>query len=145
MIQELRFMNNDKKYLGVDWGEVRIGLALGNSETKIANPLTTVSSLEEILSVIKDEEIDEVIIGRPLKMSNSKEEISKQYQNFFKKLKNKINIPIHEVDERLTSRQADKLVGDKKTKASRDEIAAMLILQQFLDTNLTNINTNKSK
>lgn len=127
-------MNNRKIFLGVDWGEARIGLALGDNETKLASPFKTVSELKEVLAVIKEEEIDEVVIGRPFKMLNSKFQISNQYQNFFQKLKQEIKIPVIEIDERLSSKAADRLEGNKKTKAGRDEIAAMIILQQYLDT-----------
>lgn len=126
-------MNSNSKYLGIDWGEKRIGLAMGDGETKIASPFKTVGFVKEIFDVIKDEDIDEVIVGRPLKMSNSKEQISSQYQNFLNEIKKEIKLPIIEIDERLTSKAADNLVGNKKTKAGRDEIAAMLILQQYLD------------
>ena len=61
-----------------------------------------------------------------------------KYNKFIEELKSKISLPIKTVDERLSSKAADALVGDKKTKASRDEIAAMLILQSYLDTKETN-------
>ena len=121
------------KYLGLDWGEARLGLAIGDNESKTAVPLDTVLTFEEVFQIIKDEEIDELVIGQPVKMSGDKINLNKEYISFVEILKNKINIPIHFVDERLTSKAADSLVGDKKTKASRDAIAAMLILQSYLD------------
>ncbi|MCK5211607.1 Holliday junction resolvase RuvX [Candidatus Parcubacteria bacterium] len=124
----------NKKYLGLDWGEARIGLAIGESESKTAVPLDTVLTFEEVFQIIKDEEIDELVVGQPVKMSGDKINLNKEYIGFVEILKNKINIPIHFVDERLTSKAADSLAGDKKTKAGRDAIAAMLILQSYLDT-----------
>ncbi len=126
-------MNDYKKYLGIDWGEARIGLSLGENETKIVSPYKTVSSIDEILRVIKEEEIDEIVVGKPYKMADSELQVSNDFLIFLDKFKEKINIPIHEIDERLTSVAADGLVGNKKTKAGRDEIAAMIILQQYLD------------
>ena len=126
-------MNDYKKYLGIDWGEARIGLSLGVNETKIVSPYKTVSSIDEILRVIKEEEIDEIVVGKPYKMADSELQVSNDFLIFLDKFKEKINIPIHEIDERLTSVAADGLVGNKKTKAGRDEIAAMIILQQYLD------------
>lgn len=122
-----------KKYLGLDWGEARIGLAMGDSESRMAVPLETVFTFEEAFQIIKEEEIDELVIGQPVKMSGDKINLNKEYISFIEGVKNKINIPIHFVDERLTSKAADSLVGGKKTKASRDAIAAMLILQSYLD------------
>jgi putative Holliday junction resolvase len=131
-------MRNDneklnKKYLGVDWGGARIGLAIGDSTIKIAIPFKVVSSLDNILHIIKDEAIDIVVIGQPLSMRNEKEKAQSNFLDFLSLLKKKINIPIKTVDERLSSKQADKLPGDKKTKAPQDAVAAMLILQTYLD------------
>ena len=124
----------NKKYLGLDWGEARIGLAIGTSESKMALPLDTALTFEQVFQAIKDEEIDELVIGQPVKMSGDKIDLNKEYISFVEVLKNKLNIPINFVDERLTSKAADSLAGDKKTKASRDAIAAMLILQSYFDT-----------
>ncbi|MCX6796110.1 MAG: Holliday junction resolvase RuvX [Candidatus Falkowbacteria bacterium] len=127
-------MNNKfKKYLGIDWGEVRIGLAIGDSENKIATPFGVVGDIKEISAVIKNEEIDEIIVGEPLAMANSKLNNKEKYLDFIKELKEKFFIPVFAIDERLTSQAADALLGDKKSKAPRDAIAAMLILQSFFD------------
>ena len=130
---ELKSTSNIKRYLGIDWGEKRIGLALGDSENKIATPFKVVSSLEDILEIIKDERINIVVIGLPFPMHNKKEKIQKEFLEFLDLLKKRIDLPIKTIDERLSSKQADKLSGNKKTKAPKDAIAAMLILQTYLD------------
>ncbi len=122
-----------KTYLGVDWGRKRIGLAIGDSSVRIATPFKVVGDMEDLLSVISFEEIDEIIIGKPLKMYDIVAELDKEYIDFVEELKHNINKPIIEIDERLTSKYADSLMGDKKTKAPRDTVAAMAILQSFLD------------
>jgi len=123
-----------KKYLGVDWGEKRIGLALGDSETKVATPFRTAGDMAELVKVVKGEEIDVVVVGRPGRITNYELRITNEkYNKFIDDLKKKITVPIKLVDERLSSKAADALPGDKKTKAGRDEIAAMLILQSYLD------------
>ncbi|MFH1427546.1 MAG: Holliday junction resolvase RuvX [Patescibacteria group bacterium] len=129
------------KYLGIDWGSKRIGLAIGHSETGLATPYKVVGNMREIVDIIKSEEINEVIIGEPLKMENSKMKVQLEFLNFLSDLKRKINIPVITFDERLTSKSADKLSKDKKNKAPRDAIAAMLILQTYLDK----LNTNNTK
>ena len=123
-----------KKYLGIDWGEVRIGLALGDDENKIAVPLAVANGLDEIIEKIKKEEIDEVVVGEPLAMISSELVNKKRYSAFIGSLQDNTSLPIHTIDERLTSKAADALAGDKKTKAARDAIAAMLILQSFFDS-----------
>ncbi|MFH1583059.1 MAG: Holliday junction resolvase RuvX [Candidatus Falkowbacteria bacterium] len=123
-----------KIYLGVDWGEKRIGLALADGETKMATPFKTVENVDEVAKIVKIEQIDLVVIGKPVQIKNHEIEISNEkYNKFIEDLKDKINLPIELVDERLSSKAADALVGNKKTKASRDEIAAMIILQSYLD------------
>jgi len=129
-------MNNEliKIYLGIDWGEKRIGLALADSETKLATPFKTVWDVTEVIKLIKEEEIDVVVVGKPVQIKNYEVKITNEkYNNFIKYLKDKIDLPVELVDERLTSKAADALAGDKKTKSSRDEIAAMIILQSYLD------------
>lgn len=121
------------KYLGIDWGEKRIGLALADSETKLATPFKTVEDADEIARVLEDEQIDIIVLGKPYQISNLQLPTSKQFEEFLNELKSKTNIAIELIDERLSSKAADALVGNKKTKANRDEIAAMLILQSYLD------------
>ena len=127
----------NKKYLGIDWGEKRIGLAQGDSETRMAGPFKVVGGLKEVLEIIKKEKINFVVIGQPFKMRGIELEMGKSFSEFFDRLKSKCPVPIFTVDERLSSLAADSLVGTKKTKASRDAIAAMLILQSYFDSNPT--------
>jgi len=123
-----------KIYLGVDWGEKRIGLALADSETKIATPFKTVENVGEVALAVESQQVDVVVVGKPSSITNYQFKITNEnYNDFIENLKNKIEIPVEMADERLTSKAADALSGNKKTKACRDEIAAMLILQGYLD------------
>lgn len=121
------------QYLGIDWGEKRIGLALGDDEVKIASPFKIVSSIEEIVAVIKEEQVEIAVVGKPLQITNNQFPISKKFEDFVKELTLKSGIMIEQFDERLSSKAADALSGDKKTKADRDALAAMVILQNYLD------------
>lgn len=125
--------NINIRFLGVDWGEARIGLALGDSDTKLAIPYKTVSGLAEVLQVAREEGVEKIIVGKPVKMSGSQENLTEGFCDFIKLLEKEAEIKIEYIDERLTSKAADALIGDKKTKAGRDEIAAMLILQTYFD------------
>lgn len=120
------------KYLGVDWGKKRIGLALGDSEIKTAVPFKVVGNLDEIKAIIEEEEINRIIIGLPKSMKGNND-LNNDFQNFIEEMKKNLNIPFEFVDERLSSKAADALAGDKKTKALRDAVAAMIILQSYLD------------
>ncbi|MDO8667598.1 MAG: Holliday junction resolvase RuvX [bacterium] len=121
-------------YLGIDWGEVRIGLALADGETKMATPFKTVKDVLEVAQIVESEAIDTVVLGKPVSMMNYEPlTLNEKYNKFIDELKSKIKIPLELIDERLSSKAADALAGTKKTKASRDEIAAMIILQSYLD------------
>lgn len=120
-----------KKYLGVDWGEKRIGLALGDSENKIATPFKVVESLSALVEVIEKEKIDVIVLGLPKKM-NGDQDLNPKFTSFFELLKAKVKTEIVLFDERLTSVQADALKV-KKIKQERDAISAMLILQNYFD------------
>lgn len=127
------------KYLGIDWGSKRLGLATADSETKMALPFQTAASLGEVLVIIDEEEIDEVVIGRPEKLSGKADEkLTAEYLTFLVVLKKSLVIPVTEFDERLSSKAADALGGSKKMRAGRDEIAAAIILQNYLDANTGN-------
>jgi putative Holliday junction resolvase len=120
------------RYLGIDYGEKRIGLAMGDSESKIAIPFTVVANLAEVVKVIKEEEIDEIVIGLPLTMRSEAGLMKDEVDRFVGRLKAEVNLPIVEIDERLSSKSADKLLGGRD-KSRRDAVAAMVILQTYLD------------
>lgn len=123
-----------KKYLGIDWGEKRIGLALADEETSLALPFKTVSNMNELLQVIEEEEIDIIVIGSPKKMSGEAAN-NPDWLSFVGELERKSGKKLEFLDERLSSLAADALSGEKKDKAERDEIAATIILQDYLDSN----------
>lgn len=120
------------KYLGLDWGEKRIGLALGDAETKLATPFGVVSNPQGVLDIIKAEGVETVIVGCPYNISDSNFPLSKKYEEFVKYLKDKLDIPVETIDERLSSKAADSLLGGR-FKNKRDAVAAMLILQSYFD------------
>ncbi len=123
-----------EKYLGIDWGEKRIGLATAEEELNMALPLRTVSDMVGILQAIKEEEITKIILGRPYQMASLEHDINPDFLKFVEDLEVQTNIPIIQVDERLSSLAADAMGGPKKMRAGRDEIAAAIILQSYLDT-----------
>lgn len=120
-------------YLGVDYGLKKIGLSI--SEGKIATPLSVlrVNGLEDAISkvrkVIKDEGVDELIIGLP------EGEMSKIVRGFINIICRYIQVT--EADETLTSKDALKLmIAEGKSRKDRkleDAYSATLILQDFLD------------
>ncbi len=121
-------------YLGVDWGEKRIGLATADSDVCLALPFKTVSSFEDLMRVIKEEQINCLVIGDPIKMGGASAN-NPLWLDFMSKLRAANPCRIELLDERLSSLAADAKFGSKKDKAGRDEIAAAIILQDYLDMN----------
>jgi len=119
-------------YLGIDWGEKRIGLATADDELNLSLPFKTVFNLTEVLNVIKEEGIDVVVIGAPRKM-NGEMANNPAWLRFVEQLKIQTDKKIELCDERLSSLAADALGGKDKETASRDEKAAAIILQSYLD------------
>lgn len=121
-------------YLGVDWGEKRIGLALANDKNLLATPFKVVESVSDLFKTIEEENINELVIGLPQKMKTGEVDNIK-FKNFIIILEKKIadrKVEINFTDERLSSAQADSLRAGK-IKISRDCVSAMIILQSYLD------------
>lgn len=132
------------RYLGIDYGKKRTGLAVSDPTKIISSPLTTVLTHELpsfIESYAGNENLEGFIIGYPRQMNNKPSEIVKYINPFIKYLKKKYSdIPVYLVDERFTSKiamQAMVTGGMKKQKrrdkANVDKISAAIILQSFLD------------
>ncbi len=129
------------KYLGIDYGEKKIGLAIADSETKIASPYKILVNQGNILSKISEicqkENIDKIVVGMPLTLKSSTSKQTKKVLNFIDKLKKTTYLPIIEQDERLSSAYAQKLLKEMKVKHLDDDVAAMIILQSYLDEQLS--------
>jgi putative Holliday junction resolvase len=127
--------HKNRNYLGVDWGEKRIGLAIGNSENKVAIPFKVITNLNELKNVIEDVEIDTIVLGMPSKLDQKKSRSYREVEKFISELRKIDDIEIKTIDERFTSKAVDSLGGTEKTKAAKDAVAAMLILQTYFDRN----------
>lgn len=114
--------------LGIDWGEKRIGLALGNSEVKLASPFGVVKDVVELKNIVLKEKVDRIILGEPVN-----EEVSQDFLEFKKNIEKEINLPLTLIDERFSSQAADSLDPHARRDGKRDEIAAMIILQSYFD------------
>ena len=125
--------------VGIDYGQKRIGVAVSDLGRMIATPLSIVSSLDELDRVIGDRKIGGFVVGLPVQMNGQEGPQAQLTRTWVKKLEKKYNLPVFFWDERLTSAAADRfLIGQmdasrNKQKRLRDQIAASLILQSFLD------------
>lgn len=118
--------------LGIDYGEKRIGLAWCQTGLDVVLPFGQVEVdhwQSKIETLVREEKIDRIIVGLPIGMDGQENENTKKIRVFAKELEDVVGVPIAFVDERFTSQQADRMGGD----ASRDEKAAMVILQSYVD------------
>ena len=131
------------RFLGIDYGEKRIGLSWGD-ELGVAMPLPAAveAGAEErwahIEAVIAEKGIDEVVVGYPYNMDGSAGFKAREVDGFVEALKERFSGPVHLVDERLTSSLAEERYRRSKTRVDRksgrvDSHAAALILQDFFD------------
>jgi putative Holliday junction resolvase len=130
------------RYLAIDYGTKRTGLAICDAAEIIASPLAVIQGQKELLKkiaeVVKAENVEAVVVGLPLNMNDSEGFQTKLVLRFAEQLKDHLDIPIHFQDERLSSFSAkEKLASSKFTRGKRrkrlDAIAAAEILEAFLE------------
>jgi putative Holliday junction resolvase len=132
-----------KRWLALDLGRVRIGVALSDSLGLTAQPLTVLKSggtQKDIIAVgelVNQHGVTQVIVGLPLNMNGTESSTTQKVREFTQKLKGRLGVPVYFVDERLTSKQAERLMieGNARREQRRqaiDKVAAALILQSAL-------------
>lgn len=138
------------RILGIDYGSKRLGLSLSDEDEILASPLAVHirTKLAEDLSFLAhlthDHKVGRIVLGLPLNMNGSQGEMARAVQEFADQLRRECNIPIILFDERLTTSEAERVliqadISRKKRKNLRDGLAAVLILQGYLDSQRSNI------
>jgi len=129
--------------LGIDYGDVRVGISLSDPMRIIAKPFSTLENnlnlIKDIETLINANDVTDLVVGYPLGMKGQITEQTKKVDSFIEKLKLSLDIPVTIVDERLSSVTATESLVKQgvKTgfnKARIDETSAAIILQEFLDT-----------
>jgi putative Holliday junction resolvase len=130
------------RYLAIDFGDKRTGLAICDLSEKIVSPLAVIEGQKNLLNTIADiakyENAEAIVIGLPLNMDDSKGPQAERVIRFAEQLKNHLQIPIHFQDERLSSFGAEEKLAPaeftrKKKKKRLDAVAAAEILEAFLE------------
>lgn len=118
-------------YLGIDYGEKRIGLAKGDSWLKIATPLKTIANgpgvLNELADIVKTEVIEKIIVGVPVSFNGAKNDFANTVTEFAEDVEARTGIAVETVNEIFSS----KIAAANSEKV--DESSAALILQTYLD------------
>ncbi len=130
------------RYLAIDYGEKRTGLAICDANETIVTPLAVIRGQKElqkkISAVIREEGVEAVVIGLPLNMDGSEGSQTKLVLKFAEQLREHLDVPVHFQDERLSSFDAEqKLAPAGLTRSEKrkrlDAVAAALILEAFLE------------
>jgi putative Holliday junction resolvase len=133
------------RILAIDYGSRRMGLAVSDQLGITAQGLETLqrrnkrSDFARLERVIRENQVQEIVLGNPLRMSGEEGTQSQKVAEFAEELKKKFELPVHLWDERLTSAEANRILREtdlsieKRAKAV-DRMAAVLILQAFLQS-----------
>lgn len=133
------------RIIGIDLGERRIGVAAADDRTGVAVPVTTVDASSDaaiaIARVAEEQGADEVVIGLPLSMTGVIGPQGERTMEVVEDLRQRLGIPVHTWDERLTTVQAGRSLGRsgssrrkrEERRGARDALAAAILLQAFLD------------
>lgn len=132
------------RVLAIDFGSVRVGLAVSDALGLTAQGLPTLvrttneSDLAGIAQIAADYSICRIIVGHPISHSGEETRMSRRAARFADQLRTRLGLPVELWDERLTSREADRVLresgtGRRKNPGARDRVAAQILLQSYLD------------
>ena len=131
------------RYLGLDHGTRRIGLAFGD-DLGVATPLAALAGPDPakhwagLSAVLRERRITDVVLGLPLNMDGTSGPKAAEVEAFARRIRAEFGLPVHLVDERLTSYEAESTIEPSKRREIRrsgliDSRAATIILQDYLD------------
>ena len=142
------------RFLSIDYGSKRVGLAISDPTKKIAKAYKTISndSVDALLSCIKNEikinSVEKIILGLPIGMNGKNTSQTELVLKFNDELKSFLTIPIVLLDERLTSLHAKKSLvfqgyNTTSNKDNIDSTAAALLLQNYINKSIFNADKTK--
>jgi len=158
-LQEPQKAQKQGKILALDYGRARIGLALADTEARIAQPHSTLERVNRnedmrlLREFVREHRVQQIVVGLPLRLDGSRGDMAEETTRFAGRLRKQIGVPVAMVDERLSSWEAErileeelgrrithettrdgkrKLIRNAQGKYTVDAIAAMVILREYL-------------
>jgi putative holliday junction resolvase len=133
------------RYLAIDFGTRRMGVAVSDELKVIAQPLEFIPSepyaafLDRLRQILAEKQVERIIVGMPRNMDGTYGPAAEKVREFVAALGRDVAVPIHTLDERLTSVQANRAlvqgrVRREQRKEKVDAIAAAILLQGYLDS-----------
>ena len=134
-------MTTSGSYLGFDYGTRRIGVAVGQEITRTATGVVTLQAISEkpdwngIARLIGEWQPVALVIGLPLNMDDSENPRTALVRRFCNQLRERFKLPVHTMDERLSTIEAQRILAQSGSRRDRDsdKLAAQLILQSWLE------------
>lgn len=131
-------------FLGFDYGTKHLGIAVGSTDSGLAEPVSTLAvraglpDWQALDRLVREWQPRALVVGLPLNMDDSENTMTRAARKFGHRLQGRYNLPVHWVDERLTSVAAKQTLTDagvppRRHKVRMDRLAAQAILQAFLD------------
>lgn len=131
--------------LGIDFGLKRVGLALCDPSGILVSPYRTIERttrnalFDELDKIIQEEAVEAIVVGLPLALDGQDTLTTRQARNFAESLGRRTDLPIHLMDERFSSAQAEEELNaaglrGKKRKTALDSQAAVIILRSWLES-----------
>ena len=138
-----------KRILGIDFGEVRTGLAVSDGLGLMAHGIGTVKTngFKNLISIIKEKiaeyDINLIVLGYPINMNGTYGEKTKNISLLAERIRTELDIAVELFDERLSTVSAHQILNEsdiksKKRKSVIDTLSAEIILQNYLDSNINN-------
>jgi putative Holliday junction resolvase len=147
-----------RSILAVDYGRSRMGLAIADAETQMAQPLSTLErinrneDMRRLRELVHEHGVKQIVVGLPLRLDGTRGEMAEEVERFAQRVRKQVGVPVELVDERLTSWEAErlleevqgrfihdeKLAGGRKprkvqAKMTVDAVAAAVILKEYLE------------
>ncbi len=144
--------------LSIDYGRAWMGLAIADSNARMARPLSTFErinrneDMRRLREMVRKRGVKQILVGLPLRLDGTRGEMADEAERFAQRVRKQIGVPVEMVDERLTSWEAERLLEEtqgrfmhkekssgarnKKKAASKvtvDSVAAAVILKEYLD------------
>jgi len=134
-------------FLGLDVGEKRIGVAKSDALSMFAHGMEYIERTDDgahfakIQAVIDEYSVEKIIVGIPINLDGTEGLAAEHMRSFIAEMQGHISVPIETWDERLTSKEAMRYMQDSSISGSKkrkrvDSLAAQIMLQNFLDSNL---------
>jgi putative Holliday junction resolvase len=118
--------------LAFDFGLKRIGVAVGEPELRTAHPLPAIGQFSQIEKLVEQWRPAALVVGRPTSAQGEAHAMTRQAEDFARRLERRFKLPVARIDERFSSVEAEsRLRGTRARKGEIDSVAAQLILEQY--------------